>query len=116
MKHSLVHGLKNPAKVQYWVDQAFREYLFGGSYAEHKISYEWTGPLSALVKFAVSMPITRELEARVDITQTEVIISCDLPWELVVFEPIIKNFVVSRTIGKEIDRWLEKARFYAQYD
>ncbi len=113
MKHAIKHGLRDPADVRFWVTQALKTYLSGGAYARHKPWYKWISDTSAVVRFTVTAPITQQLEARIDIAAAEVEVTCELPWNLVPFEPIIQRFILSEAVGKEISSWLEQARYYA---
>ena len=100
MKYSVKHGLDDPARVKTVVEKAYSAYE--ERLRDYRPSIDWHGEKQAKIGFTVmSQSVTAELE----FDDSELRIDGKVPFLFKPFQGKIES-----VLGREMDKWLEKAR------
>lgn len=100
MKYSVKHGLPDPDRVRIVVEKAYSSYE--ERLRDYRPSIDWKGDQRAQIGFTVmSQSVTADLE----FDDTELRIDGKVPFLFRPFQGKIES-----VLGREMDKWLEKAR------
>lgn len=100
MKYSVSHGLTDPTRVRTVVEKAYASYE--QRLADYNPSLDWTSDTTATINFRV---MSQSLNAKVSFDDKELRLQGKVPF---LFKPFEKK--IEGVLGREMDKWLEKAR------
>ncbi|MCA9650216.1 MAG: polyhydroxyalkanoic acid system family protein [Myxococcales bacterium] len=100
MKYSVKHGLADTSRVRLVVEKAYSAYE--ERLRDYRPSIDWTGDQQAKIGFTV---MSQSVSAELEFDEQELRIDGKVPFLFRPFQGKIES-----VLGREMDKWLEKAR------